>query len=60
VLEVRNTFDLAWSNGEMGRSTLHLRARVDDDTVKGTMSIVQRQGTYVCESGPVGFTAPQR
>jgi hypothetical protein len=50
-------------HGWTGHVTLRLTARIEDDAVTGTMTLVERSthpdatADYVCESGPVSFSA---
>jgi hypothetical protein len=65
MLSVTKATDMPYSNGQTGRLTMRLRARVEDDSVMGTVSLVTRLenpggAPYVCESGSVGFTAHAR
>jgi hypothetical protein len=49
-------------SGWTGHITVRLTARIEDDAVTGTMTLVERNthpraAVYVCESGPVSFIA---
>ena len=61
TLTVSQTSDVAYDDGQTRRVTLRLRAHVEDDSVKGTVWMDARGGSdrrfYVCESGPVSFSA---
>ena len=49
-------------HNQTGRRTIALDARLDDGTVRGTVTAVEHfdepgYGPYVCESGPIRFAA---
>ena len=56
VLDVEKVEPSRWSTGT-GTVTMRLRARVDEDGVTGTLWVRDQIRDYVCEAGPVTFSA---
>jgi hypothetical protein len=62
VLRVKDTASRLYGTGEYGRRSFTMRARIDDETARGTLSFVEAViaadgSTYECRSGPVAFSA---
>jgi hypothetical protein len=49
TFEARGVWDQRWSNGRVGTATVRIRGRLDGDTARGTVSLVQQLDDYVCE-----------
>jgi hypothetical protein len=46
-----------WSDGVPMDYDAHLNGRLDGDAVTGTLRLVDQRDGYVCDSGPVSFSA---
>jgi hypothetical protein len=61
AMSVTDTWEKHYDDGRRGHGTSTIRARVDGDTVNGTVRMIQRiasaDGVYTCDSGPVAFSA---
>jgi hypothetical protein len=61
ALAIRETTTHRYPEGQTGRRTVTLHARVEGGSIHGTMEAVEQfDDTYECESGPVTFLARTR
>jgi hypothetical protein len=56
AIQLTETQVSRWTHGT-GRLNMRLRAHVDGDAVTGTLDMTEWNGPYVCEAGPVTFSA---